>query len=148
MYCKSRDRYIVRITKIGENRTTGINYARYLMSVHLGRKLKPEEQVDHINNNRKDDRIENLQILTHLQNIHKSAKHGMVLLKCPECNRKFRRRRRTTHLSKKNRITQCTFCTKSCASKFRQRQKREDVANRISANVIREYTEFLYGVTR
>jgi len=37
---------------------------RYLMEQHLGRKLDRNEQVHHINGDWRDNRIENLQVLT------------------------------------------------------------------------------------
>ena len=48
------------------------SYPRYLMEQHLGRKLETWEEVDHINDDCTDDRIENYQILTKPENIEKS----------------------------------------------------------------------------
>ena len=52
---------------------TTVSYARYLLSCREGRYLKPEEEADHINNDKTDDQISNLQILSKLENIRKQA---------------------------------------------------------------------------
>jgi len=49
-------------------------YARYLLAVKIGRFLNGDEQVDHIDNDKTNDAIENLQLLTKYQNIKKSVK--------------------------------------------------------------------------
>ena len=41
-----------------------IAYYRYLMEQDIGRKLKTNEVVHHINSNHEDNRIENLQLMT------------------------------------------------------------------------------------
>lgn len=52
-----------------------VSYARYLMAVKLGRFLTDQEEVDHIDDNRTNDDINNLQILTPKQNREKREKH-------------------------------------------------------------------------
>lgn len=70
-----------------------ISYARYLMSVHLGRILESNEHVDHINGNKLDDRIENLQIVSCAENNRKYHTEEKIarlyLFTCPICSKKF-----------------------------------------------------------
>ena len=67
------------------HRTT-ISYARYVMATKLGRPLEKWEQVDHINNDRSDDSVGNLQILTQADNLSKSRRHkSYVKRTCPVC---------------------------------------------------------------
>lgn len=49
-----------------------MTYARWLMQEHLGRKLEPWEHVDHKDENRLNDVVENYQILTPDKNTQKS----------------------------------------------------------------------------
>ena len=69
---------------------------RYLLAVKLGRYLTDEEQVDHIDDDKTNDNIDNLQILTVKENAVKSGlanrkeiKHGTLsayrYCKCDIC---------------------------------------------------------------
>lgn len=78
---------------------SSISYARYLMTCHLGRQLESHEHVDHIDNDKTNDVIENLQILTQSENNKKASKgKTMLTLVCPICGNLFtRQRNQLTH---------------------------------------------------
>lgn len=52
---------------------SNITRARYMMQQHLGRQLRSDEEVHHINGHALDDRIENLKIVSHEE--HNSIHH-------------------------------------------------------------------------
>jgi hypothetical protein len=112
----SQGRNNVCLVKQGSKERTTISYARYLMSVHLKRYLTKDEHIDHINQEKIDDRIENLQILTQQQNNYKSAKHHggrkYVLYQCPACLESFEKTHNQSHfvISK-----QSVCCSRECS---------------------------------
>lgn len=113
VYHKKEERFYAVLYTPKERHT--ISYARYLMSIKLGRKLRRKESVDHINNIRTDDRIENLQILTPSENTKKSAKgRTYVELVCPECGKNFKRERRKVHKVKHGHPA----CSRKCGYKL------------------------------
>jgi hypothetical protein len=98
------------------------SYPRFLMEKHLGRKLDPDDHVDHINNDYTDDRIENLQLLTQTENNKKSVKATGRSAKwytflCPECDEEamipYKDYKRNQLIKKKA----GPYCSKSCAGK-------------------------------
>lgn len=66
-------------SKYGYRRTQKIFLHRLLYQLHLGRKLGPHELIDHIDRNKLNNKIKNLRILTHSQNMknHK-LKDGQI----------------------------------------------------------------------
>ncbi len=65
-------RYVVLVRE--DQTKTCTAYARYLMAVKIGRRLLNTEQVDHIDEDKSNDSIENLQILSKRDNISKNKK--------------------------------------------------------------------------
>lgn len=98
------------------DRTT-ISYARYLVEVSINDFIPEGYEVDHINADCSDDRLENLQILSREDHIAKSARENegrtYVTLLCPCCNKEFLREKRFVNSSKKN-----IFCSRKCNGKF------------------------------
>jgi hypothetical protein len=88
-----------------------ITYAKYLMCIHLNRIIAPEEQVDHINNDKADDRIENLQILSKKDNSAKSHPKKFVELLCLNCRKYFNRANRNRPEMKG---ISHAFCSRRC----------------------------------
>lgn len=67
-----------------------MSYAKYLYTSHYECDVANGDEVDHINGNKMDDRIENLQVISKRNNIHKShTRKEFVELTCPVCGRKF-----------------------------------------------------------
>lgn len=100
------------------NKLGGMSYARYLMCIHLGRFLLKSEEVDHKNNNRLDDRIENLQVLTPKENKEKHTREVIlgelfVELMCPTCGKKFERPKRNSYIVKGG---DKTHCSRTCGN--------------------------------
>jgi hypothetical protein len=113
---------------------TSTSYARYLMSVHLQRYLKEEEHVDHIDNDKLNDNIANLQILSAKDNNIKKNKFYDIKevfhkLECPVCKNIFYRSSKNAYkaivLGKK----QC--CSRSCGGKFSYINKTKNMEDKL-----------------
>lgn len=88
---RSSGRYVVTI-HYSDGTKKGTKYARYLMEQHLGRELTSAETVDHINEDRTDDRIENLQILSweeHRKKTAQSQHRPTEVRNCANCGISF-----------------------------------------------------------
>ena len=106
----------VDLVNTNTDRTT-IAYARYLLEVKIGDFIPKGYEVDHINSDCSDDRIENLQILSREDHLVKSAlERGgrtVVTLNCPSCKFDFVVEQRMLTAKKKN-----IFCSRSCNGKY------------------------------
>lgn len=78
----------LRNSKTGK--MTSMAYAKYLYTSHYKQDINGTDQIDHINGDRMDDRVENLQVLSKKDNIHKShRRREMLLMTCPVCGNEF-----------------------------------------------------------
>lgn len=100
----------------GRRRT--IMYAKFLMENSLKRELGPEETVDHKDNNKLNDVLENLQILSRADNAKKDAKRvEPVEITCIRCNKKaLRSGRDINHNAKMGKAG--PFCSKKCLGTY------------------------------
>lgn len=118
----NNNRRIVVLWPIGGKKSnlkrTTISYAKYILSIKLGRWISRKEEVDHIDNDKTNDAIDNLQILTPKENNIKKEKildKKVYIYKCLNCKKLFEVscKRRTT---RKN--GNFIFCSKKCSASF------------------------------
>jgi len=116
---------------------------RVIMENHLGRTLSANEVVHHINEDKKDNRLENLQVMTNEEHhVLHALQKGLVCveMKCPYCNSLFVREKRRTHLIKKTNTQTC--CSKRCGNLFFRvlsKGRTPEVEIAISGNLVREF---------
>ena len=101
-----------------EQDRSSTQYARYLIAVKIGRFLSNEETVDHIDNDKTNDNIENLQILSIAENCRKSSKLPDVKLICPICGKVFYKTQSQLR-GKKDRAKEGNIaCSRTCGGKL------------------------------
>lgn len=67
-----------------------MSYAKYLYTSYYNCDVADGDEVDHINGDKMDDRIENLQVISRKLNKNKSkTRKKMIELVCPVCGNKF-----------------------------------------------------------
>lgn len=95
-------------------------YARYLLSVKLGRFLTKNETVDHIDGDKTNNALSNLQILSSADNTRKSHKKEDYVLICPVCKKAFvRKRTQVSGKQKKIKIKNGELCcSRHCGGIF------------------------------
>lgn len=105
--------------------STGYVYEHALaMEAIIGRFLRPDEQVHHLNGDKHDNRCENLELHTASSHhhVHAAAQSPKILtLTCDECGVQFRRSARQRAEVKGYRHA---FCSRSCNGRFRQKAAR------------------------
>lgn len=110
-----------------DKKQSSTSYARYLMSCHLKRFLSKDEHVDHIDNNRMNDVIENLQILTLQENNKKGKRRKWIKYVCNGCGEVKEKEHSKSHLSKGEKYSLTTSCSRKCARKSQTENNREEL---------------------
>lgn len=113
-------RYFVHLVHDKTKHRKTLARARYNMCVNLGTELTWDQTVDHIDNNKLNDSLENLQILSRADNIRKSSKpEQQFRFTCPVCNTDFYRSKRRAYLAIHCGKTIC--CSQHCGGIYRGR---------------------------
>ena len=113
---KDNRKHVVIVHDNGSRQTQ--SYPRYLMEQHLGRNLLESETVDHINEDPTDDRIDNYQILTRIENAVKSSKLRpaiMYTFNCARCGKETIRPLRYITYNNIKRKSSGPYCSRHCA---------------------------------
>lgn len=103
----------VDLFNTNKDRTT-VSYAKYLLTIKENRLLLPTEEADHIDNDRSNDSLDNLQILEvseHKKKTkHYGKKHTMVEETCSHCGKVFLKNKR--YVNKVYKLG--PVCSRSC----------------------------------
>jgi hypothetical protein len=127
--CSKEKRWYIHIKL--ENGRLCLTLARFLYQEYIGRILSSKEEVDHIDENKLNDSIENLQILSEAENIRKSNTHNKTKyfqLKeiCFWCDKKFiltpKQQQQKVADLKRGRNPNY-YCSRSCSNKFAATQR-------------------------
>lgn len=101
-----------------DKKKTTISYPKYVMEKILGRKLGPDETVDHIDGNIFNNDPSNFQILSRRENALKSVRYAEYLkLTCKCCGKVFERRKAVHKRNMAVRKVDGPFCSKQCVGK-------------------------------
>lgn len=101
-----------------KNDRSSTQYARYLLAVKLGRFLTDRETVDHIDGDKTNNDLDNLQILSRAENIIKTCKKPDIILTCPVCNIVFHRTSTQIRGKKARAADNMIACSRSCGGKL------------------------------
>ena len=110
MYCQKDGRKMV----YDKDKKQVVPYARYLMEQCLGHKLNDDEEVHHIDHDKTNDVIENLEVVnsTEHRKHHNPLKYKDTIEQCYICGKSF------------------TFTAKQHCNKYRERNRKPDTADK------------------
>ena len=144
----SKGEYNYAVVKGHPNATKNdyVLHHRVVMENHLGRLLDKNEVVHHKDGNKKNNNIENLEVLDSREHvIHHQKTRGrmMVLLRCPICKKEFTLFKNQSFLNNKKSKYKCNCCSSKCRGKlYRYIQLHgltHKVEDAISGNLLAEY---------
>jgi len=118
----SENRRHICLVNNDTDRTT-ISYARYLMSVKLGHLVPDDIEVDHIDNDKTNDVIDNLQLLTKADNhlkqkqLYLDTVQNTYLVHCVNCTGAFTITERQLKMKIAQNVTNM-YCSHRCSGEY------------------------------
>lgn len=116
-YSKKNSRKIVIVVdKNGVKRT--ISYPKWLMELQVGRRLGPDETIDHWDSDIDNNDLSNLRIVPRDEHSSDDTRRvKLVKLHCAWCDKEFERSPRILR-DKAKKGSSGPFCSRSCAGKY------------------------------
>lgn len=110
---KNGRKHVIIIYDCGKRKT--VSYPKFLIEKRLGRKLKDNETVDHIDGDFTNDDISNLQVLDRSIHAKLDAKRTRASVKCTWCDVEFELSSDQRRPSSKK---AGPFCSRVCSGKY------------------------------
>ena len=129
-------------------RTGYVLMHRVIMENYLGRMLDKDEVVHHVDGNKFNNKISNLELMTAKAHVkwHTTTGRMYVDCICPWCGTKFSKERRNTFLVIPRKYNFCC-CSSRCGSKLAHFIKHNGISaelqKKINNCIIREYKKFI-----
>ena len=122
---------------------------RVVMENHIGRLLNSNEIVHHKDRNKKNNSIDNLELLIASEHsrMHRLEQGKIyVTLRCPWCGKEFDIPKNRSFIIKHNKFN-CNCCSTNCRGKFTRFIQcngiTEELQEKINNSFIKEYKKFL-----
>ena len=92
---------------------------RHIMQTHLGRILGYNEVVHHVNGDSKDNRLENLKVMSRKEHtvLHIAKPNAYMFIKCKKCDKSIKISIKK-YIRDKNNGKHNVFCSHTCRGKY------------------------------
>lgn len=116
---KDKRQHVILLLPSGKSKT--VSYPKFLMEQYLGRLLKSDETVDHVDGDFTNNNLDNLQVLSRKEHCKLDAKRNKEQwFLCGVCGKKFPlsgKRLSDAYQNRKNSNKKGPFCSRRCAGK-------------------------------
>ena len=110
---------------------------RIIMENYLKRVLENNEVVHHIDYNKLNNKLSNLELMLSIEHTKLHAKdktRKYLILKCPWCNKEFELAHSKSFLAKKGKYN-CTCCSRSCKGKLYSYIQHNGITSKIQTQI-------------